>query len=261
MRAVHASQCAPCHLPDIDPKIDWSLGKPPSEAVCENCGEDNPEERGLLIFCDNCNHGWHLDCHQPQLSRRPPGTWVCQPCVEQGITLEAVKALQRATDQQAALQQQPEKPRPSELQARTVDGRLIKKLFTKPGRGRGTQWYWGRIHYKGRSPGGDLLITYEDGDAEITTLRRLKNQQVQWMPEGTALPAGIKLKTAAAAATEIASRKGPIRAGRGGKTSQGRGGNVRGEQSVRRSPRRPTEATAFAIVSQQLRPALTAAAI
>ena len=81
------------------------------------------------------------------------------------------------------------------------------------------------------------------------------------MPEGTALPAGIKLKTAAAAATEIASRKGPIRAGRGGKTSQGRGGNVRGEQSVRRSPRRPTEATAFAIVSQQLRPALTAAAI
>jgi hypothetical protein len=74
----------------------------------------------------------------------------------------------------------------------------------------------GGFHYKGRSPGGDLLITYEDGDAEITTLRRLKNQQVQWMPEGTALPAGIKLKTAAAAATEIASRKGPIRAGRGG---------------------------------------------
>ena len=276
LRAVHASQCAPCHLPDIDPQVDWSLGKPPPQAVCENCGEDDSEERGHLIFCDNCNHGWHLGCHRPQLDRQPSGTWVCQPCVGQGITLEAVKALQRASDQQAALQQQPEKHRPSDLRARTVDGRLIQKLFTKPGRGGGTQWYWGRVHYRGKNPGGELLIVYEDGDAEITTLRRLQNQQIQWMPEGTALPAGMRLRTAAAAETDIASRERPIRAGRGGAITQGRGGaitqgrggeimqgrggNYRGEQSRRRSPRRPTEAAAFAIVSQQLRPALTAAA-
>ena len=55
-------------------------------------------------------------------------------------------------------------------------------------------------------------------------------------------------------------RGGAITQGRGGEIMQGRGGNYRGEQSRRRSPRRPTEAAAFAIVSQQLRPALTAAA-
>jgi hypothetical protein len=212
LRAVHASQCAPCHLPDIDPQIDWSLSKPPAAAVCERCGGDDSEQQGKLIFCDNCNGGWHLGCHQPRLNRTPSGTWVCQPCLDQGITLEAVKALQQATDQQAAQQQRPEKHLPSELRARALDGRLLKKLFTKPGRGGGTKWYWGKVYYRGRSPGGELLVAYEDGDAEVTTLRRLRNQQVQWMPEGTAVPAGIQFRSAAAAEAEIAARAAPRRA-------------------------------------------------
>jgi hypothetical protein len=114
---LHLSQCAPCHLPDIDLQIDWSLSKPPAAAVCERCGGDDSEQQGKLIFCDNCNGAWHLGCHQPRLNRTPPGTWVCQPCLDQGITLEAVKALQQATDQQAAQQQRPEKHLPSELRA------------------------------------------------------------------------------------------------------------------------------------------------
>jgi hypothetical protein len=140
LRAVHVSQCAPCHLPDVDPQIDWSLGKPPPAAVCEQCGEDDSEQQGHLIFCDNCNNGWHLGCHRPILSSQPPGTWVCQPCQDQGITREAVEALQRASDLQSKQQQQPEKLLPAALRSRALDGRLLKKLYTKPGQGGGTQW-------------------------------------------------------------------------------------------------------------------------
>jgi hypothetical protein len=245
LRAVHTSQCAPCHLPDIDPQLDWSLGKPPAAAVCEQCGGDDSEQQGQLIFCDNCNHGWHLGCHRPQLSIQPPGTWVCQPCRDQGITVEAVTALQRTADLQSAQQQQPEKLRPAALKSRSMDGRLIKKLFNIPGGRGGTQWYWGRVHYRGSSPGGDLLIAYEDGDAEVTTLRRLQAQQVQWVPEGTGLPAGVQLKTAAAAEADLATRQaGPSRAGRGGK-KQGRVDRSGSEQSTRRHPHRPYEARPY----------------
>jgi len=254
LRAVHVSQCAPCHLPDIDPQIDWSLGKPPPAAVCEQCGEDDSEQQGQLIFCDNCNNGWHLGCHRPTLSSQPPGTWVCQPCQDQGITREAVEALQQASDLQAQQQQQPEKLLPAALRSRALDGRLIKKLFTKPGQGGGTQWYWGRVSYRGSRPGGDLLIAYEDGDAEVTTWRRLQRQQVEWLPEGTILPRGVSIKMAAAAEADIAARVQPIRAGRGGKPQRGRGGVSKGQQLTQRHP------ASTALSSQPVSPALTAAA-
>jgi hypothetical protein len=205
-RAVHASQCAPCHLPNIDPRVDWSLGKPPQDALCERCGGDDSEQAGPLIFCDNCNGGWHLSCHQPQLPKQPRGTWVCQPCLDQGITLEAVKAMQRAADQRAVDQIQPEKCSPAELQANALDGRLLRKLFTKPGEGKQTQWYLGKVYFRGRRQGGNLLIAYEDGDAEITTLRKLQRQNIQWLPEGTAVPDGVHFRTASQAEADIANR-------------------------------------------------------
>jgi hypothetical protein len=269
LRAVHASQCAPCHLPDIDPQIDWSLGKPPAEAVCERCGGDDTERQGQLIFCDNCNSGWHLGCHQPQLSRQPAGVWACRPCIDQGVTLEAVKALQRATDQQAAEQLRPEKLTPAELKARALDGRLLRKLFTKPGRNQGTQWYWGKVYYRGRGQGGNLLIAYEDGDAEVTTLKRLQQQGVQWQPEGSSAPRGISFSTAAEAEAGIAARAQAVTtasAQRQRLRPQAAGG---GEQpQPRRSSRRaptgpPTAAVALlpaASVSQLASPILAAAA-
>ena len=205
-RAVHLSQCAPCHLPDIDPHIDWSLGKPQAAAVCEGCGADNSPEKGRIIFCDNCNTGWHLSCHQPALASQPPGTWVCQGCYDQGITLEAVQSMQQAADQQAAQQLRPEKLSPAELKERILEGRLLRKRFTKPGAPHATQWYTGKVHYRGRQPGGNLLIVYEDGDAEITTRWQLQKDKVEWLPESATAPATMSFKSPMEAEQDITTR-------------------------------------------------------
>ena len=205
-RAVHSGQCAPCHLPDVELQVDYSLGKPPAAALCESCGGDDSDQLGQLIFCDNCNAGWHLACHQPRLSSKPRGTWVCQGCALQGITLDTVKAMQQEADQQAARQQRQEKLSPAELKARDLDGRLLLKLFTKPGQGKRTQWYWGKVHFREGSKGSNLLIVYEDGDAEVTTLRRLQGGSVKWQPEDTVPPAGVLFKLPALAEAEIQER-------------------------------------------------------
>jgi len=215
-QAVHSSQCAPCHLPNVDPAVDWSLGRPAATAVCERCGQGDQQQQ-QLIFCDNCNGGWHLSCCQPPLQRVPRGTWVCSPCLSQGVTLEAVQALQRRGDQRAAEQQGPEKFSPAQLRARAMHGRLLRKAFylpqpTQPGRGRGrsskprVQHFLGRVHFRGFSKGGELLVVYEDGDSEITTLQQLNRQKVEWLPEGTEPPNSVQFPTAETAEADISAR-------------------------------------------------------
>jgi hypothetical protein len=115
-------------------------------------------------------------------------------------------------------------------------GGSSKSCSPSLGGGGGTRWYWGRVSYRGSRPGGDLLIAYEDGDAEVTTWRRLQRQQVEWLPEGAILPRGVSIKMAAAAEADIAARVQPIRAGRGGKPQRGRGGVSKGQQLTQRHP-------------------------
>ena len=205
-RAVHITQCAPCHLPNIDPNIDWSLGRPDATALCQGCQEDDSLEKGRIVFCDNCNDGWHLGCHSPPLAKQPKGTWVCQGCVDQGITLEAVRALQLQTDLKAAQQLAPEKMYPSEMKDRALDGRLLKKQFAKPGVPNVTQWFTGRVHFRGRQPDGNLLVIYEDGDAEITTRWQLARDKVAWEPEGTVVPAHVSFQNPEDAESGIKNR-------------------------------------------------------
>jgi hypothetical protein len=221
--AVHMSRCTPCHLPNISPAIDWSLGKPPAEAVCEQCGSDAETPANKLIFCDNCNSGWHLHCCQPELSKVPRGTWVCQGCEGQGIDKGMVEGMQQLTDKAALEQQQPEKFLPAEIRARQLDGRYLRKRFTADGQPGNVRWYTGRVHFRGRLKGGNLLIVYEDGDAEVTTMQSLRADQVEWLPEGTAAPAGLVFKAPAQAEAEVTQRAaartaaaatGPRRSGR-----------------------------------------------
>jgi hypothetical protein len=210
--AVHASRCSPCHLPNIDPTIDWSLGRPSAAAVCSHCSSSDEEQLGQLIFCNNCNDGYHLQCHNPALATKPRGTWICQPCQQQGITLEAVKAAQRISDQTAARQLQPEDLTAADRRAQAVHGRLLRKRFysEQPGAARGhvqkMQWYIGKVYFRGPRQDSNLIVAYEDGDFEITSLSCLNAAGVEWLSEDAQIPAGVQFKTLEQVEQEYQSR-------------------------------------------------------
>jgi len=200
LQHVNSNNCAPCHLPNIDPAVDWSLRKGPEDAVCEKCGDDDEAAKGKLIFCDNCNGAWHLSCHNPVLNRNPRGTWVCCDCLQQGVTIEMIKASQRDHDQLARQQLQPERYTAGQQQDKALHGRLILRTFTRDLQGNNvTRSYLGTVYFRGRQPGGALLVAYEDGDAEITTRQSLRDAGVEWLPEGAPIPAGVTFPTASEA--------------------------------------------------------------
>ncbi|XP_069126002.1 histone acetyltransferase KAT6B-like [Argopecten irradians] len=43
--------------------------------VCEDSGD--PE---MMLFCDACDKGYHMNCHNPPLEKKPQGNWVCSKC-------------------------------------------------------------------------------------------------------------------------------------------------------------------------------------
>jgi hypothetical protein len=34
-----------------------------------------------MLFCDLCDKGYHMKCHEPSLSEKPKGKWVCNSCL------------------------------------------------------------------------------------------------------------------------------------------------------------------------------------
>ena len=50
------------------------------DALCETCNNEVGPENGLLLFCDFCNKGYHLECHEPRLDTAPEGDWLCYNC-------------------------------------------------------------------------------------------------------------------------------------------------------------------------------------
>jgi hypothetical protein len=36
-----------------------------------------------MLFCDACDKGYHMNCHDPPVKLKPTGKWVCQKCVEE----------------------------------------------------------------------------------------------------------------------------------------------------------------------------------
>jgi hypothetical protein len=77
-RYEHVTNCAPCHLSNIDPTIDYTLQRPAGTLACQKCNFISQYEDMLL--CDACGTGWHLDCLTPVLSKPPPGRWTCPTC-------------------------------------------------------------------------------------------------------------------------------------------------------------------------------------
>ncbi|RWS13649.1 Zinc finger protein DPF3-like protein [Dinothrombium tinctorium] len=51
---------------------------------CKSCGlcgtSDNDDQ---LLFCDDCDRGYHMYCLHPPLSEPPEGSWSCHLCIEE----------------------------------------------------------------------------------------------------------------------------------------------------------------------------------
>jgi len=45
---------------------------------CTFCGTS--EDDSALLFCDDCDRGFHLYCLKPPLKNAPEGTWSCHLC-------------------------------------------------------------------------------------------------------------------------------------------------------------------------------------
>lgn len=77
--SANPSNCAPCHLPNIDPRMDAHLPIPAVTHPCQLCHLINRE--GDMLLCDKCNAGYHYDClGLPELCRDLH--WFCPVCAE-----------------------------------------------------------------------------------------------------------------------------------------------------------------------------------
>lgn len=47
---------------------------------CEICGR--PDREDVMLLCDQCNQGYHMDCLSEPLTEIPEGSWYCDNCVD-----------------------------------------------------------------------------------------------------------------------------------------------------------------------------------
>jgi len=74
----HSKNCAPCHLSNLNPTIITSTWIPPLEYPCQVCQRtDNVDQ---MLFCDNCNGGYHLFCLKSKLTQALVNIWYYSSC-------------------------------------------------------------------------------------------------------------------------------------------------------------------------------------
>jgi hypothetical protein len=56
----HSKNCAPYHLSNLDPTIITSAWIPPLDYPCQVC--QRTDDANQMLFCDNCNGGYHFFC-------------------------------------------------------------------------------------------------------------------------------------------------------------------------------------------------------
>jgi hypothetical protein len=74
----HSKNCAPCHLPNLDPTIITSIWIPPLDYPCQVCQRTDDDDQ--MLFCDNYNGGYHLFCLKPEPTQVPAGNWYYSSC-------------------------------------------------------------------------------------------------------------------------------------------------------------------------------------
>jgi hypothetical protein len=78
----HVRNCAPCHLPNVDGRIDPNLVVIWAGLKCMLCGSRGGAAH--MLVCDKCFRGWHMACMTPPMDVVPDGRWVCPRCTLEG---------------------------------------------------------------------------------------------------------------------------------------------------------------------------------
>jgi len=74
----HSKNCAPCHLPNLDPTIITSTWIPPLDYPCQVC--QRIDDANQMLLCDNYNGGYHLFCLKMEFTQVPVGNWYYSSC-------------------------------------------------------------------------------------------------------------------------------------------------------------------------------------
>jgi hypothetical protein len=87
---VNVAQCAPCHLPNLDPRLDPQRFRPDRHKECVVC--EQTTAWADMMLCDKCNRGWHTFCLNPTVSRNIE-VFICPRCTPADRTGEVPQAL------------------------------------------------------------------------------------------------------------------------------------------------------------------------
>ncbi|XP_041364849.1 zinc finger protein ubi-d4 B-like [Gigantopelta aegis] len=67
------------------PNIMMSVKKYPWQCIecktCRFCGTSENDDQ--LLFCDDCDRGYHMYCLTPKLQEAPEGNWSCHLCTKE----------------------------------------------------------------------------------------------------------------------------------------------------------------------------------
>jgi hypothetical protein len=74
--------CAPCHLPNVDGRVDPNLAVIRASLRCMLCGSRGGTAH--MLVCDRCSRGWHMACMTPPMDVVPDGRWVCSDYTLEG---------------------------------------------------------------------------------------------------------------------------------------------------------------------------------
>jgi len=74
----HSKNCAPYNLPNLNPTIITSIWIPPLDYPCQVCQRIDDVDQ--MLFCDNCNGGYHLFCLKPKFIQIPTDIWYYSSC-------------------------------------------------------------------------------------------------------------------------------------------------------------------------------------
>ncbi|XP_013413244.1 histone acetyltransferase KAT6B [Lingula anatina] len=67
--------------------IGWQCIDCKTCIVCDDSGDPDS-----MLFCDACDKGYHMKCHDPPLSQKPKGKWACTTCLEDGVGKDVLGA-------------------------------------------------------------------------------------------------------------------------------------------------------------------------
>jgi len=74
----HSKNCAPYHLPNLDPTIITSTWIPPLDYPCQVC--QRTDDADQMLLCNNYNGGYHLFYLKLEFIQLPADIWYCSSC-------------------------------------------------------------------------------------------------------------------------------------------------------------------------------------